>query len=170
MNFESIEYLKSGNLRQKSAYKLLTDIGIFSKLHNYHPILVGTIPLEIDIENSDLDIICCWKNEKQFITDLRKHFSKYNEFKINKVADNSKIIITANFSIENQEIEIFGQNIPTLEQRAYRHMLTEYRILKEKGDEFKQQIIALKRLGIKTEPAFAQLLGISGNPYIELLK
>ncbi len=49
-------------------------------------------------------------------------------------------------------------------------MITEHAILKEKGKNFKQEIIKLKASGLKTEPAFAKLLGIEGDPYEELLK
>jgi hypothetical protein len=49
-------------------------------------------------------------------------------------------------------------------------MIIESRILKEKGIDFKEKIIKLKSSGIKTEPAFAKLLGLNGNPYVELLK
>ncbi|WP_343330978.1 DUF4269 domain-containing protein [Polaribacter staleyi] len=55
-------------------------------------------------------------------------------------------------------------------QNAYRHMIVENKILKEKGFEFKQSIKKLKSNGTKTEPAFAKLLGLEGNPYTELLK
>ncbi len=48
-------------------------------------------------------------------------------------------------------------------------MMFEYRILQEKGEDFKNEIIALKRQGIKTEPAFGILLGLE-NPYEDLLK
>jgi hypothetical protein len=71
--------------------------------------------------------------------------------------------------LEEFPIEIFGQNKPTIEQNAYRHMIAEYKILEEKGEEFKQKIIELKKQGIKTEPAFGMLLGLE-NPYEDLLK
>lgn len=50
------------------------------------------------------------------------------------------------------------------------HMLIENEILIEKGIKFRKIIIDLKSNGIKTEPAFANLLGLTGNPYLELLK
>jgi hypothetical protein len=46
----------------------------------------------------------------------------------------------------------------------------EERLLKLGGEDFKREIIKLKKEGIKTEPAFTKYLKIGGNPYIELLK
>lgn len=48
-------------------------------------------------------------------------------------------------------------------------MLIEYNLLKTYGDPFRERIIQLKKQGIKTEPAFAQLLGLKGDPYLALL-
>lgn len=76
----------------------------------------------------------------------------------------------ANFFINDFEFEIFGQNIPTELQNAYRHMLVEHKILQEAGGDFRTQIIELKRQGYKTEPAFAKLLALQGDAYEELLK
>ena len=53
---------------------------------------------------------------------------------------------------------------------GYLHMVIEYKILLQKGESFRQQVIALKQSGLKTEPAFAQLLGLPGNPYTALLE
>lgn len=49
-------------------------------------------------------------------------------------------------------------------------MLVEHQILAQKGKDFRAKIIDLKKMGIKTEPAFAQLLGLQGDPYKSLLK
>ncbi len=49
-------------------------------------------------------------------------------------------------------------------------MIIEHKILSSKGDEFRAEIIRLKQDGLKTEPAFAKMLGLQGNPYEELLK
>lgn len=49
-------------------------------------------------------------------------------------------------------------------------MLIEDIILHEKGSAFRKRIIELKSYGIKTEPAFARLLGLQGDLYSELLK
>lgn len=77
--------------------------------------------------------------------------------------------MVASFQLDDFSIELFGQNIPTRQQPGYRHMLVEYRLLQDYGEDFRQQIIQLKQQGIKTEPAFAQVLGLPGNPYEALL-
>ncbi|MEH3111904.1 DUF4269 domain-containing protein [Pedobacter terrae] len=168
INFLNISYLQSGNEKQKKAYQVLTDNKILEKLAPYQPILVGTIPINIDIENSDLDIICDVQDKVTFTEILTNYFQSEKGFKITK--NSTFKSIKANFFIDDFEFEIFGQAIPTIKQNAYRHMLIEYQLLLEKGEIFRQEIIALKKQGYKTEPAFAKLLEIEGNAYEELLK
>ncbi|RZK33633.1 MAG: DUF4269 domain-containing protein, partial [Pedobacter sp.] len=98
----------------------------------------------------------------------KNHFQNEKGFVISKNANLNAV--KSNFLIEDFEIEIFGQNISTQQQHAYRHMLIEHKILLEKGEAFRQQIIQLKKQGFKTEPAFAKLLGLEGDAYEELLK
>jgi len=138
------------------------------KLHDFTPILTGTIPIGIDTDESDLDIICCW-NDKPGFERAVSVFSIYADFKlINKIIKGYETVI-ARFCLEDFRFEIFGQNRPVTDQDSYRHMIIEHRILQEKGDEFKQQIIELKKKGYKTEPAFGMLLGLNEDPYEELL-
>lgn len=173
IDFTNIAYLKSGNETQKKVYQLLSKYRIFEKLKAYSPILAGTIPIEIDIEGSDVDIICevDLRFEEDFLDDVA--FARFiphdMEVKVDYPIVNDETCIVLNFILEEFPIEIFGQNRPTIEQNAYRHMITEYRILQEKGVDFKKEIIALKKQGIKTEPAFGLLLGLE-NPYEDLLK
>ena len=169
-DFSNIEYLKNGNQKQRNAFEVLTQHKILSNLAEFDPILVGTIPINIDIENSDLDIICYWKDKASFIEKIIFFFEKEAEFNIREVFINDRDSVVANFKIEDFEIEVFGQNIPTKDQNGYRHMLIENEILQSKGNDFRSEIIKLKQNGYKTEPAFAFLLGLKGDPYAELLE
>ncbi|WP_131539162.1 DUF4269 domain-containing protein [Pedobacter nototheniae] len=167
INFLDISYLKTGNATQVKAYYILKNNEILNKLKAFSPILVGTIPINIDIEGSDLDIVCYVQNNEEFKHKLKLYFGNEKDFLI---SENQKYnAIKVNFFLENFEIEIFGQNIPTQEQNAYLHMLIEHKLLLKKGENFRKEIIALKKQGYKTEPAFAKLLGLRGNPYQALL-
>lgn len=168
IDFTKLDYLKIGNERQKRAYEVLTKYKIFTILDYYSPILAGTIPIEIDVEGSDLDIICKVEDKIDFEKVLIEKFKDFG-LKIKKSNINNEESLVCNFKLEEFLIEIFAQNKPTIQQNAYRHMMAEYKILQEKGEEFKQKIIDLKKKGIKTEPAFGMLLGLE-NPYEDLLK
>lgn len=173
IDFTKIEYLKSGNQRQRRAYEVLTQYKIFEKLNKYSPLLAGTIPIEIDVEGSDLDIICKvdLRFEKDFLEEVVfiELIPADVEVSVERTVINNEKSITLNFMLEEFPIEIFGQNKPSTEQNAYRHMIAEYKILQEKGEDFKQKIIELKKQGIKTEPAFGMLMQLE-NPYEDLLK
>ncbi len=169
-NFKDIEYLKYGNDRQKLAYSEIVKLDVFEKIKKYHPILTGTIPIEIDLPESDLDIICECENHIEFSEFLTEQFGDMTDFKIYSTELNGTKSTIAEFKTESFTFEFFGQNIPTDEQNAYRHMIVEHRILEQNGDEFKNDVIKLKLNGIKTEPAFAMLLGLEGNPFDEILK
>lgn len=171
IDFTKIDYLKDGNERQKKAYEILTKYRILEKMKDYSPILAGTVPIEIDIKGSDLDIIfeVDLKYEQDFLDDLLFCQLISNDVKAEYPIVNGEKCITLNFMLEGFPIEIFGQNKPTTQQNAYLHMVAEYKILQEKGEKFKQKIIELKKQGIKTKPAFGMLLGLE-NPYEDLLK
>lgn len=168
IDFTRIDYLKEGNKKQKRAFEILTQYKIFDILKDYSPILAGTIPIEIDIEGSDLDIICEIKDQIEFKNFLNQTFSEF-DLNIEVLKINNEDSIVCNFEIEEFPIEIFGQNKPTTKQNAYLHMIAEHKILQKKGDNFKQKIIDLKKKGIKTEPAFGMILNLE-NPYEDLLK
>jgi len=169
-DFKNIEYLNFGNERQKLAFSEIKKYKILDKLEEYDPVLTGTIPIGIDLPESDLDIICECENHSEFSAYLSEVFSDEREFKIYASEQNGIESTIAEFKTDNFLIEVFGQNVPTEKQNAYRHMIVENRILVERGSKFRQRVIELKSAGIKTEPAFARLLGLDGNPYTELLK
>ncbi|MBC3539247.1 DUF4269 domain-containing protein [Rufibacter sediminis] len=169
-DFTNIEYLKKGNKRQQQAYIDLTKLSIFENLQAYNPILTGTIPIGIDLPESDLDIICECSNHQEFAETLTSLYSDKDKFEIRTNTWNNLLSTIATFRAGEFEVEVFGQDYPTKDQNAYRHMLVEHKILNLKGDKFRTEIIRLKQEGLKTEPAFAKLLGLVGDPYVELLR
>lgn len=160
--------MSAGNAKQRDAYKVLVDSNVMGLLTGFDPILTGTIPIAIDIDSSDLDIICCFAEPESFIECVKENFGTATGFRLRYDGDESNVVV-ANFFIGSFEIELFGQPIPTAQQNAYLHMLTEWRVLEARGAEFQNEIIALKKSGLKTELAFAKLLGLAGNPYESLL-
>ena len=169
-NWEDISYLLNGSDKQRKTYDTLGKIEIFEILRKFNPILGGTIPIDIDIENSDLDIICEVYDFYEFEEILSNHFKDIKGFNITLDNREGTKNIVVSFVYDQFIIEVFGQPLPTKKQNGYRHMIMEERLLKLGGEDFKREIIKLKKEGIKTEPAFTKYLKIGGNPYIELLK
>ena len=168
INFEDIGYLITGNDKQRGAYETLKKYRVMDLLEKFDPILTGTIPINIDIETSDLDISCCYSDKNEFIDAVMQSFSHEKHFVLRQSSEFDSVV--SSFWLDNFELELFGQSIPTKQQYAYRHMLIEHQLLEDRGEVFRQEIIALKKQGYKTEPAFGIALGLKGNPYEELLK
>lgn len=169
-HFDTLGYLKNGNARQQDAWQTLTTHLIFELLKGFDPILVGTIPIGIDIDGSDLDIICYSKDLEKFKITITKLFGSHHQFTINECLIRSVNSVVASFTLDQFQIELFAQAVPTKHQFGYRHMIIEHALLQERGEEFRQQIMQLKKKGYKTEPAFAKALGLDGDPYEALLK
>jgi len=168
IDFSDIHYLQTGNQRQQAAFKAIEKLGVLEHFEAYTPMLVGTIPINIDIKGSDLDIICHVSDQKAF-KDLLIRYLNFQEFSSKVVLIDQVPTVIANFHAEGFDFEIFGQDIPVLQQKGYRHMLIEYLILESEDDGFRRSVVALKEQGYKTEPAFATLLALEGDPYQAML-
>jgi len=169
INFKNINYLKNGNVRQRQAYADLSSTRLFQLLEGFDPILTGTIPIGIDLPTSDLDVVCTCADHEQFSKLLQRHFSGYQAFALQTMKYKGTQTTICHFRTFHFEVEIFAQATPSEAQIAYRHMMVEHALLERYGAAFRQKIIALKREGLKTEPAFAQALGLEGDPYEALL-
>lgn len=169
-HFLNLAYLSKGNNRQQLAFKLLKSMKLWQILDDYNPVLAGTIPIGIDIKRSDLDILCEVSEFDTFKILVQKEFAVYEDFSLEEGELRNESYLSVSFKCSDFIIEIFAQDTPVTEQHAFRHMIIEDYFLLTRGEAFKAKIIALKNQGIKTEPAFAEVLGLSGDPYLELLK
>jgi hypothetical protein len=170
INFLDSRHMMAGNKRQREVYDILSDLRIFEDLKSYGPVVAGTIPIDIDIEDSDIDILCGFDNPVGFEQTLKRCYSQYRDFSFKRVRLRGVASAVASFFHRQYMIEIFGQSLETQEQDAFVHMVVEHRILELCNDSFREEIRRLKRGGLGTEPAFGKLLSIEHNPYTALLK
>jgi hypothetical protein len=160
-------YLQHGSERQRRAFEVLQRHALLGHLQAYNPVLVGTFPLDLLVPGSDLDIICEVCDMAEFRCALAG-FAAYPAYELRR-ASTAEPALVASFEVEGLPVEVFGQALPTARQNGYRHLVIEARLLAAGGAALRQQVLALKASGMKTEPAFAQVLGLPGNPYQALL-
>ncbi|MFC8688080.1 DUF4269 domain-containing protein [Brevibacillus porteri] len=170
-NWHDLSYLGRGTMRQKAAWEAIQQTHIMEVLSDYHPVLAGTIPLDIDVVQSDLDIICESHDLEQFEQAARTAFGCLPDFEVTHLDVNSIPTCVISFFTVDFWFELFAQPVAVEKQNAYRHMDIEARLLDIGGLDAYQHIRALKQSGIKTEPAFVRYFHIPGDdPYEALLQ
>lgn len=162
-------YLQQGTPRQQAAFAALESLGIWRALRPYTPVLVGTVPLDLDIPGSDLDVICEAHNLPVFERGVVAAFGRMRGFAVWRHENDDLPAVVATFRYRGWPVEVFGQSRPVTAQNAYRHMGVEARLLALAGEQARVAIRALKESGLKTEPAFARYFGLAGDPYQRLL-
>ncbi|MEM9543108.1 MAG: DUF4269 domain-containing protein [Cyanobacteria bacterium P01_E01_bin.42] len=167
-DWKDFSYLLQGTPRQKAAYPVLE--AILPKLSAFDPVLTGTIPLDIDVTDSDLDIVCHTPDRELFKRVLTENFGHFHDFTLTQFVVDELQTTIVRFKWDNFALEIFGQSRPVTQQKAFRHMIVEAKLLEFGGEEIRQQIRQLKQTGIKTEPAFAIAFNLTGDPYQTLLQ
>ena len=168
MNWRNTAYLKNGTPRQRAAWRVLQELQIFERLAAHTPILTGTIPLDIDIPGSDLDVICQVEDLIAFERLLTRNFAAEAGFTLRRQEVNNLPVVVCKFEAGGFPVEIFAQPRPVEQQNAYRHLLVEARLLGLAGEAAKRDIRQLKRAGLKTEPAFGEYFALPGDPFSTL--
>lgn len=82
--FTEFSYLKQGNTKQRAAYDVLEKLKLFTFLNRYNSVLVGTIPIDIDIANSDLDIIYEVHEHDVFERTVESLYGSYDAFCVSR--------------------------------------------------------------------------------------
>ncbi len=145
--------------KHKKAFKFLSKLSLFKE---FYPLVSGTIPLGIDVEGSDLDILMECRSFNHLASEIKQVFPQ-------AIVKVEKKHLVARFNFEGLPIEIYAEDKCPLKQTAHKHLRIENRIIKLLGEEFKNKVIELKKKGVKTEPAFGILLELD-EPYEDLLR
>lgn len=142
-------------------------LSILATLSHYDPHVAGTPPLGLDVPTNDIDILCYAPDLNLFALHIWEAFSSSADFRIWQWRGDDKAVIAA-FRADGWQFELFGQAKPVEQQRDWRHFLVEQRLIRLGGKSFVEAVMAFRKNGMKTEPAFAAALDIEGDPY-ELL-
>lgn len=78
---QGIDYLLHGNATQQHAYHTLQELRMLTVLQEYSPVLVGTVPIDIHIDDSDLNIICEAYHFTEFQAIVDHHFHRMSDYR-----------------------------------------------------------------------------------------
>jgi Domain of unknown function (DUF4269) len=146
----------------------LRRIGALSALAQFDPHIAGTPPLGLDLADSDIDVHCHASDPMQFTLAIWTAFSSRPGFAVWQWVSGDRPVV-ATFRAEGWTFELFGSPQPVQEQMGWRHFRVEQRLLSMGGTRLRTLVMDQRRAGLKTEPAFAAVLKLSGNPYQALL-
>lgn len=170
--FLTMAYLRSGTSEQRAAARMLDALELDSLVTAREWALAGTIPIDLAVDGSDLDVLIRADDPAAAREELRARFRNrpgFASWPHSREADTWCL----SFDAEGVPVEFFVQDVPVAEQRAFRHMVAEAALLEAHGPWLRERVRELKRAGIKTEPAFVQALGLElgkdGDPYLALL-
>ncbi len=148
---------------------VLAQLDLLKRLRRFHPRIIGTPPLDIDLPNSDIDIACSAAELKVFLDFARREFSQQDAFTARQLEVRGKPSVVVNFTAQSWEIELFCQTLPVEQQWGVRHFDVEQRLLALLPD-LRPAVVTHKQNGLKTEPAFAAALQLDGDPYEAVLQ
>lgn len=153
----------------KTVFNALQESKILKNFKKFAPFVAGTFPLGIHTKQSDIDVLMNAENLNEVDIMLKADYGTLEGFTSKYLDVDGLETLIVNFNLNAVSFEIFAQNRMVTKQKAYLHFQIEERLLKLGGDKLKKVIIEKRQSGLKTEPAFAQALGIKGDAYNELL-
>jgi hypothetical protein len=162
--------LRNGSPTQQRAHAALRSFGLPDLLAPFNPTLTGTVPLDLGLPGSELELLCEVRDLEGFQRVLRELFGDVpGSWTIRKRVNGTPTVL-ARFTSGEFPVEIYGQQRKVDEQEAYVLMALEDRLLKVGGEPLRLAVLSLRQAGMKTEAAFAECLGLKGDPYRALLE
>ena len=149
--------------------EVVESYGLLSALSPFDACVVGTFPIGLAVEGSDIDIVCEVPEPDPFAEHVTSAFGHLLGFSVAIREDKTPWRVVARFRAAEYPVEIFGEPTPVTGQFGYRHMVIEHRLLRAGGRRFRDSVVLRRHAGAKTEPAFATVLGLPGDPYAALL-
>ena len=146
----------------------IINAGVLDALHAFDPRVVGTLPLGLSVPGSDIDVVCHASDPMAFTEAIWAHYRSCDGFVLYQWLAQGRALI-ARFEFDGWPFEVFGDLRPVDQQPGWRHFEIERRLLALDDGRLRNAVARQRSQGIKTEPAFAAVLRIPGDPYLGLL-
>ncbi len=156
--------------RNSGVFQAIQRSGVLRDLHPRDPLIVGTFPLGIAVEDSDVDILIFADDFSGLARKLEELYGSRPAYSLDEHSVGGEPSMICRFSFEGVAFEIFAQGRAPVDQVAFRHYLAEERLLKHGGEALRKRVMKVRAGGSKTEAAFVQVLNLSGDPYQRMLK
>ena len=142
--------------------------GLLDQLARFDVRVAGTFPLDLALAGSDIDLLCHARDPGEVSGCLWAQHRWRPGFAMYQWRREPCPLIAA-FMVEGVPVEVFAAPVPVAQQAGWLHFEVEQRLLALGGDSLRGAVMALRAQGAKTEPAFARVLGLSGDPYAAML-
>lgn len=168
LSLESVVTLE----KNYKVFEALTKSEILKRCRRYSPLIAGSFPLGLETVDSDVDVLLFSHDLEEALDHLKNCFDSYPTFEIYQSThvDSGSEFGMVRFLVDEVTFELYVESTETLRQRAYRHFQVEERLLKLGGPNFRNQIMAFRNNGLKTELAFGAVLKLKGDPYLKLIE
>ncbi|WP_027580374.1 DUF4269 domain-containing protein [Bradyrhizobium sp. Ai1a-2] len=143
--------------------------GVLDVLRAFDPRVVGTLPLALSVPGSDIDIVCHAFDPVAFAATIWRQYQSCVGFRLYQWTSSGQPVV-ARFEWGGWPFEVFGDARPVDQQHGWLHFEIEKRLLALDDGRLRKAVLQQRSAGIKTEPAFAAVLGIEGDPYRGLLE
>ncbi|WP_454630923.1 DUF4269 domain-containing protein [Bradyrhizobium cenepequi] len=147
----------------------ISSSGMLEVLGAFDPRVVGTLPLGLSVPGSDIDVICHALDPTAFAQAIWKQYQSCDGFLLYQWLSSTRPVV-ARFEWGGWPFEVFGDPRPVKQPHGWLHFEIEKRLLDLDDGRLRKAVLLQRSLGIKTEPAFAAVLGIAGDPYRGLLE
>ena len=156
--------------RGRRALAVVRRAGVLDALAAHDPVIVGTFPLGLDRDGSDVDVLCHADDLERFVDHATTAFEDHQPCSSHRfVPRDGHQAAVVRFAVDDVPVEVFAQPVPTTDQHGYRHLQVERRLLTRGGERLAATLRASRAPGASVEAAFAEVLGLTGDPFQAVL-
>jgi hypothetical protein len=142
----------------------LNTSGLMDVLAPFDPHVIGTLPLGLALPSSDIDVAVFTPDPNEVAAKLWLAKDGLRGLSMRRWTGDGRPLV-ANFQAFGWEFEVFAACTAVRDQVGWRHFDVERRLLTIGGSALQRAVLQRRLAGMKTEPAFADLLGLEGDPY-----